>query len=214
MQTKESKERKQKEKESRKAFIRKIDTLFQMEYRYSPLFAKEHIKEDGKAYINIDLTKVEDGPFSIYSYSKRIDPEIYNYIDEEAFYLPADVQVVLNFDDGGKYSPELKEKISKSVVRHYALQYEEQRKDLDKNNLVALLTLLVGSLFLSAYIVLSIIFSQGGFDTVFIEILLILSWMLIWNSAERFFFTGGSKRNEVFNAGQLALVEVQFGKPK
>ena len=214
MSNKEAKERKQKINESKKEFKKKIDKLFQMEYRYSSLFAKEHIKEDGKAYINIDLTKVEDGPFSIYSYSKRIDPEIYNYIDQEVFYLPADIQVVLNFDDGGKYSPELKEKISKTVVRHYALDYEEKRKDLERNNLISLITFIAGLLFLGTYIVLSIIFQNRDFNTIFIEIILILSWMLIWNSAERFFFTGLHKRDDVYNAGQLALVEVQFGKPR
>ena len=213
MSTKQDKVEKRRLKESKKAFEKKIDRLFMMEYRYSTTFAKKHIKEDGKAYINIDLTKCEDGPFSIYSYSERIDQEIYDYIDQEAWYLPADVQVVLNFDDGGKYSNDLKERISKAVVRHYALDYEEKRKDLEHSNKIALFALITGLTILSIYIALSIILQDYAFNTLFIEILLIISWMFVWTSVERFLFTGGAKRNEVYNAGQLALVEVQFGNP-
>lgn len=211
--SKETKEQKRKNKESRKEFEKKIDRLFMMEYRYSTTFEKRHIKEDGKAYINIDLTKCEDGPFSIYSYGDRVDQEIYDYIDQEVFYLPADVQVVLNFDDGGKYSNELKERIAKAVVRHYALDYEDKRKELEKNNKIAFFTILAGIVLLSIYVVLSIILQDFAFNTLFIEIVLIISWMLIWTSVERFIYTGGAKRIEVYNAGQLALVEVQFGDP-
>lgn len=203
-------QRKENIRESRKIFIRKMNDLFKSEYLYSQRFNKDHIQDDGKANIRVDLTKVEEGPFSIYSYGRRIDPEIYNFIDQEAFFLRADVPIIVTFDDGGRYSPELKQKIKEAVVRHYALEYEEKRKDFDRNNWIGVFSLLLGVTVLIAYIVLSIIFANRNLNTLFIEILLIISWMLIWSSLDRLIFRGGELRMDSFNAGQLALMEVRF----
>ena len=206
-------ERKRKQKEQRRAFVSNIDRLFKTEYRYSKRFEKDHVHKDGKAYINVDLTKVES-PFSIYSYDTRMDPEIYNYIDSEVFYLAADIPLVVNFDDDGKYSEALKDKIAKAVVKHYALQYEDKRLSLRKNNLTAFIILMTGILLLVTYIGLNIFLSQiQEYLVMIFEILLIMSWMFIWEAGNRFFFSGSASREEVFNAGQLALVEVRFGKP-
>ena len=207
------KERKRKEKEQRRAFVRNIDRLFQTEYRYSKRFEKQHVHQDGKAYINVDLTKVES-PFSIYSYETRIDQEIYDYIDSEVWYLKADIPLVVNFDDDGKYSEALKDKISKAVIRHYALQYEDKRQELTRNNITGWIIFLIGALALLIYI-LANIFTPDELVLVrsFYEIILIMSWMFVWEAGNRFFFNGSATREQVFNAGQLALVEIRFGKP-
>ena len=200
MKTKNAKElEKDRIRESRRVFIRKMNDLFRSEYRYSHRFNKDHIQEDGKVNIHVDLTKVEEGPFSIYSYGRRIDPEIYNYIDQEAFFLRADVPLIVTFDDGGRYSPELKQKIRDAVIRHY-----------DRNNKIGLFALILGVTVLIIYIVLAIIFNNRNLNTVFIELLLIMSWMLIWSSLDHFIFIGGDLRKDSFNAGQLALMEVRF----
>ncbi len=206
------KEKKLKQKEQRRAFVRNIDRLFKTEYRYSKRFEKQHVHHDGKAYINVDLTKV-DTPFSIYSYDTRIDQEIYDYIDSEVFYLAADIPLVVNFDDDGKYGEGLKDKITKAVVKHYALQYEDKRKALSKNTFTGFAILIIGILLLLLYVTLNIVTPDGIFFTNFYEIILIMSWMFIWEAGNRFFFSGSTTREEVFNAGQLALLEVRFGKP-
>ena len=36
----------------------------------------------------------------------------------------------------------------------------------------------------------------------------------MWESVDRFALTGFDETVDVLNAGQLALIEVQFGKPK
>ena len=216
------KQRKEKEvkrlkKEQRRAFVRNIDRLFQTEYRYSKSFENKHVYTDGKAYINVDLTKVET-PFSIYSYDTRLDPEIYNYIDAEAWYLRADIPLVVNFDDDGNYSEALKDNITKAVVKHYALAYEDKRRELRKVTITGFIILTLGLLFLAIYAGLNVtsaiwhdFFKESL--TIPTEISLIMSWMFVWEAGNRFFFSGSATREEVFNAGQLALVEVRFGKP-
>lgn len=211
------KELKKQRKAQRKAFVQNIDRLFQTEYRYSKSFEKNHVYTDGKAYINVDLTKV-DSPFSIYSYDTRIDQEIYDYIDQEAWYLAADIPLVVNFDDGEKYADSLKDKITKAVVKHYALQYEDKRRELRNNNWTGFIIMLIGIALVVVYALLNVtsaVFADFFKNSLTIptEITLIMSWMFIWEAGNRFFFSGSASREEVFNAGQLALVEVRFGKP-
>ncbi len=211
------KETKAKRKAQRKAFVANIDRLFKTEYRYSRSFENKHVNTDGKAYINVDLTKV-DTPFSQFSYDTRILPEIYDYIDAEVFYLRADIPLVVNFDDGGNYSEAMKDNITKAVVKHYALEYEDKRRELQKNNIMGVIIWLIGIMFLALYVGLTVssaIWHDVIKDslTILNEIILIMSWMFIWEAGNRFFFSGHTSREEVFNAGQLALVEVRFGKP-
>lgn len=203
-----------KRKEQRRVFKENTDKLFAREYRYSERFEKSHVQDDGKAYINVDLTKVES-PFSIYSYDQRLDQEIFDYVDSEAFYLRATIPLVLNFDDGGKYSQTLKDKIRKAVVRHYTLDYEDKRMEFRKNRIFGALILVIGASFLALYVFLTLFLENylRFTDTVILEIICILSWVFIWESVNRFFFSGTEKKIEMLNAGQLALMEVTFGEP-
>ncbi len=205
-----------KRKEQRKMFRRRLATLMRDEYRYSLRFEEAHVFDDGKAYINVDLTKVET-PFSVYSYDNRIIPEIYDYINQETWFIPADVPIVVNFDDDGKYSDEMKTRIKKAVIRHYSLEYEDQKWELNKSRKFGLATLIIGLLLLSVYVWMSIVVGMSGnvmdpFNFIK-EPIQILAWVCIWETVDRFAMTGFDDTVEVLNAGQLALMEVQFGKP-
>lgn len=196
-----------------RVFKKRIDQLFAKKYRYSLRYEDAMILDDGKAYINVDLTKVES-PFSILSYDRRIDSEIYSYIDQQAFYLRAAIPIVINFDDGGKYSDDMKNKIKKAVVRHYSLEYEDKRLEWQKGLLFGCLIAGIGIVFLLIYILLSVlVFIPQGIDNIFIEILCIFSWVFVWQSLDYFIFRGHERRVDVYNAGQLALAEVSFGEP-
>lgn len=196
-----------------KLFRKRLNSLFKTEYKYSLRFEQSHVFDDGKAYINVDLTKCES-PFSIYSYENRLNPEIYDYINQETEFLPVNIPVVVNFDDDGKYSDEVRTKIKKVVTRHYSLEYEDVRYELHKSQRFGLVTGLIGLVLLSLYIVLSIVIPSENTFKPFIEIVQILAWVSIWECVDRFALTGFDETMDVLNAGQLALIEVQFGKPK
>lgn len=210
MTRKEKKEKRREIAKQNKEFAERLVPLFAKKYRASLRYEDSLIKEDGKAYVNVDLTKVES-PFSIFSYDKRMDPEIYSYIDQAVYYLRAAIPVVINFDDGGKYSEELKAKIAKAVTRHYTLEYEDKRLEHRKSIFFALILALTGVIFLSVHFILMLVF---GTSDIINEITLIMSWMFIWQSCDFFFITGHNKREEIYNSGQLALAEVRFGKPE
>ena len=207
----EIKKLKAERKMRRKEFNRQMNELFSNENRYSLKFEETHVFEDGKAYINVDLTKV-DSPFSIYSYDNRINPEIYDYINQETEFLRSDIPVVVNFDDGGKYTEGLKDKISKAVKRHYSLIYEKTRIDLKRSYVFGFVSFLIGALILSIHIFLGAAFQLKNYEF-YGEILSIVSWVFIWESVDRFFLSGNEEKIDVYKAGHLALMEIQFGKP-
>ncbi len=205
-------EEKLRKKRAHRLFRKRLSALFKTEYRYSNHFEEKHVFDDGKAYINVDLTKC-DSPFSPYSYENRINPEIYDFINQETLFLPVDIPVVVNFDDDNKYNDETKVKIRTAVIRHYSLEYEEVRYNLHKNRIFAFIALLIGLVLFICYALSSILISSDTIRRI-LEILQILSWVLIWEAVDRYALSGFDQTVNVLNAGQLALIEVQFGKPK
>ena len=206
-----AKEKKAEIREQNVEFAGKVSKLLDRKYRYSIRYENMLVEDDGKAYINVDLTKV-DSPFSIYSYDTRVDSEIYAYIDSAAFYLRASVPVVINFDDGGRYSEELKEKIKRAVIRHYALEFEDRIHEHKRRIAFGWVAFIIGLLFLGTSILLNFFLEDK--IRIFLEIITILSWVFIWQSVDIFLFAGHERRVDIYNSAQLAVAEVSFGEPK
>lgn len=204
-------EKKREIKEQNAEFLSKVSKLLDRKYRYSIRYENSLVEDDGKAYINVDLTKV-DSPFSVYSYDTRVDSEIFAYIDSAAFYLRTAVPVVINFDDGGRYSETLKEKIRKAVIRHYALEFEDRIHEHKRRILFGWFALIIGLVFLGTSIILN--FFLDDKIRIFLEIITILSWVFIWQSMDIFFFAGHERRVDIYNSAQLAVAEVKFGAPE
>ena len=204
------KAKKREVKEQNAIFARKVSKLLDRKYRYSIRYENLLMEDDGKAYINVDLTKVES-PFSVYSYESRVDPEIYAYIDNAAFYLRTAVPIVINFDDGGRYTEELKEKIKRAVIRHYALEFEDRIHEHRRRTAFGWLALIIGLIFLGTSILLNIFVKDQ--IRIFLEIITILSWVFVWQSIDIFFFAGHERRVDIYNSAQLAVAEVTFGTP-
>ena len=207
----EAKERRGEAKEQNIEFAHKVSKLLDRKYRYSIRYEDSLVEDDGKAYINVDLTKV-DTPFSIYSYDKRVDSEIYAYIDSAAFFLRASVPVVINFDDGGRYSDELKDKIKKAVIRHYALEFEDRMHEHRRRLAFGWLSFFIGLIFLGLSVTLNFLLEDKV--RIFLEIITILSWVFVWQSIDIFFFAGHERRVDIYNSAQLAVAEVKFGAPE
>ena len=205
-------ERRERNKEVRaqnKEFIERLKPLIERKYRTSIRFEESLMADDGKVYVDVDLTNIES-PFSVFSYNRRMDPEIFDYIDQQVFFLRASIPVVINFDDGGKYSEEMKEKIRKYVKRHYSLEYEDKRLEHKKSMLFAFILLVIGLIMLGLHFVFS---ALKVWTDVLNELSLIMAWMFTWQSMDAFFVSGHNKRVDIYNSGQLALAEVTFGPP-
>ena len=207
-----SKERREKRKEIRQQnieFIERLKPLIERKYLTSIRFEDSLMASDGKVYVDVDLTKIES-PFSVFSYERRMDPEIFDYIDQQVFFLRASIPVVINFDDGGNYSEETREKIRKYVKRHYSLEYEDKRLEHRKSMLFATLTMGIGLIILALHFVFQ---ALQVWTDVLDELTLIMAWMFIWQSMDAFVISGHSRRVDIYNSGQLALADVTFGPP-
>ena len=194
-----------------KEFIQRLKPLIDKKYRTTIHYEDSLMADDGKVYVDVDLTKI-DTPFSVFSYNRRMDPEIFDYIDNQVFFLRAAIPVVINFDDGGKYNEELKEKIRKYVKRHYSLEYEDKRIEHKKSMLFGGILMLIGIIVLALHFVFVYTNPHEGTE-VLDELTLIMAWMFIWQSMDSFFISGHNKRVDIYNSGQLALAEVTFGPP-
>ena len=60
--------------------IERLKPLIERKYLTSIRFDDSLMASDGKVYVDVDLTKI-DSPFSVFSYERRMDPEIFDYID-------------------------------------------------------------------------------------------------------------------------------------
>ena len=198
-------------REQNRDFIERLKPLIAKKYRTSMRFEDSLMDDKGVVYVDVDLTKI-DTPFSIFSYNRRMDPEIFDYIDQQVFFLRASIPIVINFDDGGKYNEELKEKIRKYVKRHYTLEYEDKRLEHRKSMFFGILLLLTGLIILALHFAIKLA-PDGTATSVFDELTLIMAWMFTWQSLDTFLISGHYKRIDVYNAGQLALADVTFGPP-
>ena len=206
----EKRAKRQEIREQNKEFIERLKPLIAKKYRTSMHFEDSLMDDNGTVYVDVDLTKIET-PFSIYSYNRRMDPEIFAYIDQQVFFLRASIPIVINFDDGGKYNDELKDKIRKYVKRHYSLEYEDKRLEHRKSMRFALLLMGVGLIMLLLHFIFTLVVPV--WTDVLDELSLIMSWMFIWQSMDLFFVSGHIKRVDIYNSGQLALADVTFGPP-
>lgn len=206
----EKRAKRQEIREQNKEFIERLKPLIAKKYRTSMHFEDSLMDDNGTVYVDVDLTKIET-PFSIYSYNRRMDPEIFAYIDQQVFFLRASIPIVINFDDGGKYNDELKDKIRKYVKRHYSLEYEDKRLEHRKSMRFALLLMGVGLITLLLHFIFTLVVPV--WTDVLDELSLIMSWMFIWQSMDLFFVSGHIKRVDIYNSGQLALADVTFGPP-
>ena len=212
MTRQERREKRKEIREQNREFVQRLKPLIERKYRTSIHYEDSLMADDGKVYVDVDLTNIES-PFSVFSYNRRMDPEIFDYIDQQVFFLRAAIPIVINFDDGGKYSEEMKAKIKKYVKRHYSLEYEDKRLTHRKSMWFALLLLVVGIISLALHFTIVYTPGDGPGSSVFDELTLITSWMFIWQSLDLFLVSGHSKREDIYNSGQLALAEVTFGPP-
>ena len=212
MTRQERREKRKEIREQNEEFIERLKPLIERKYRTSMHYEDSLMADDGKVYVDVDLTNIES-PFSVFSYNRRMDPDIFDYIDNQVFFLRAAIPVVINFDDGGKYSEEIKDKIRKYVKRHYSLEYEDKRLEHRKSILFGFLLLFLGLIVLALHFIFTFGLPGSKAADVFNELSLIIAWMFVWQSLDTFLISGHSKRVDIYNSGQLALAEVTFGPP-
>lgn len=164
----------------------------------------EYMDEEGTAVININL-KNADNLFSPYSEKKVLNSDLMRYIDSQADPLPAHLPLVINFlvDDVSKVDQEY---IQQAIKRYYWLSYKAMTQELRRIMITSILFFFTGIGILVLYEVLN----RLHVDIFANQIVLIASWVFIWESVSRFFFNRRAKQIERMNEGQMAVATIRF----
>ncbi|OPZ34611.1 MAG: hypothetical protein BWY98_01013 [Tenericutes bacterium ADurb.BinA155] len=175
--------------------LRKTNKDFTEEY------TKLFMQSDGRAHIVCDLRK-EDEIFKPFSAEHALDPEIFEYLEDQASYMSAGTPLTIEFILD-RHNQDLQETISKLYRSHYRFDFAEDRTELRKNRTLAWVLLGIGALILVAYGLLQA-FAKNDFN----EIVSIFSWVFIWESCDRFVFERFSIGKKEARDAQMATAEL------
>lgn len=187
-----------------KSLLSKLATMEERRGTVREFINEEFIDEQGNAIIDVNLEE-DENLFSPYSDKKVLNPEILNYIDSIADPIPANIPLVVNFivDDESKLDQDF---IKLAFRRHYWLSYKEKVRDSRRNVITSLILFAIGLSLLVIYYFLNQI-SEVFFGN---EIVLISSWVFIWEGVNRFFLDRREKQIDRINEGQMAVAVVTF----
>lgn len=164
----------------------------------------EFIDENGAAVINIQLNNT-DNLFSRYSEKKVLNQDLMNYIDSQADPISPEIPIIINFivDDVNKVDEVY---IKRAIKRYYWLSYKSMTKELRRLTITSAILFLIG---IGITIVYQILY-RLNIDLFANEIILIASWVFIWEAVSRFTFNRRAKQIERLNEGQMAVAVVRF----
>jgi|GEM_PF-875129 hypothetical protein len=164
----------------------------------------EYIDENGTAVINIQLSNT-DNLFSPYSEKKVLNQDLMNYIDSQADPISPEIPIIINFivDDVNKVDEVY---IKRAIKRYYWLSYRSKKKELRRLTITSAILFLIG---IGITIVYQILY-RLNVDLFANEIILIASWVFIWEAVSRFTFNRRAKQIDLLNEGQMAVASVRF----
>lgn len=195
-------------RKSLKSLFKKLAAMEKRRGSVHEFVENEYMDEEGSAIININL-KNTDNLFSPYSEKKVLNTDLMRYIDSQADPLPADVPLVINFivDDVSDVD---KEYIQKAIKRYYWLSYKSMTQELRRILITSIILFFIGISILVFYEVLN----RLSIDIFANQIVLIASWVFIWEAVSRFFFNRRAKQIERINEGQMVVATIRFEKRK
>jgi hypothetical protein len=187
-----------------KPLFKKLAAMEKKRGSFSQFLENEYIDENGAAVIDIYLANA-DNLFSPYSEKKVLNSDLMHYIDSQADPIPPDIPLIINFivDDVSKVDQNY---IQIAIKRYYWLSYKSMTKDLNRINVTSALFFLTGIGILVLYETLN----RLDIDILANQVILIGSWIFIWEAVSRFFFNRRAKQIERYNEGQMAVATVRF----
>lgn len=184
-------------------FENEVKLLRKTNKDFTESYTKLYLREDGRAHIVCDLRK-SDGIFKPFSAEHALDPDIYDYLEDQASYLSAGTPLTIEFALSPK-DKDLQNIIAKLYRSHYRFDFAEDRSDLTKNRVFAWLLLVIGALVLVSYGLL-VKFWGNPLE----EIVSIFAWVFIWESCDRFVFERLNIAKKEARDAQMATAQLAF----
>ncbi|MDD2955905.1 MAG: hypothetical protein PHD67_06280 [Oscillospiraceae bacterium] len=168
-------------------------------------YIKDFYLDNGIAYISCSVRSIEDviNPYSVKGY-EDLNPELANYIEENAYHIPVEYPIVLEIC-GGSFSPAEKKVIEETVLDHFGLKLGDAQLDLSQNRANSLRLLVLG---LASF---ALFFILGKLD-VLGTVLDFAFWFFIWEFGDMVWLTRNELLENKTAAAQLASLKIVFRK--
>lgn len=139
--------------------------------------------------------------------SSHISEELKEYLLSQCkATLPKD-EIEINIYSKKLFTRDEKKELTDMIREHFGLEFRELNLIKEKNKLANLLCFLVGIIFLFIDILVNI-------NPILSEIVLILGWVLIWESSYNVMFGEIKNRMKINRVGKLAKCKVKFFEEK
>ena len=177
--------------------------------RYSEKdYVQKNYMKDDKAVIPIKINKLDE-LYMKHDYLKLdLSDEVFDYIEEVAYLIPRNVDIVLEVHYHDEISNNQQQRIRKVFKSNYGSDIDDIDYDLRMHNYRAIILFLFGAFFIfMSFIFTNLTFSLAGFIA---EFFMISGWVFIWDMVE----TISIKRSELIskriNKLQLYDAEIRF----
>ena len=185
----------------RKKFNHKI------RYREEDYVEKNYMK-DGKAVIPIKIKKLDDLYMKNDYLKLDLSDEVFDYIEEIAYLIPRNVDIVLEVHYHDEISNNQQQRIKKVFKSNYGSDIDDIDYELRMHSYKSILYFLFGAFF----IFMSFIFNKLSFALAeFIaEFFIISGWVFIWEMVETFSIKRSELISKRINKLQLYDAEISF----
>lgn len=173
-------------------------------------FLKERLDKDNN--VQLDIVLPDDYPIYEELAPQKyamINKDIYQYIDDQIYFIPSEYDVIVNFANGN-FPIDEQEKIKKAIEEHYNLQVYDKIDDIKRNRLLGIFLLIFGIGALAIYFFMNLWYN----NLIMLEIISIVGTFSIWEAVDCWLIQGHERRVNLHNALQMAHIKVTFNKEK
>ena len=177
--------------------------------RYSEKdFIEKNYMKDGKAVIPIKVSKLSD-LYMKHDYLKLdLSDEVFDYIEEVAYLIPIDTDIVLEIHYHDEISYNQQERIKRVFKNNYGSDVDDIDYEIRQELRKSIILFLLGAFF----IFLSFIFNNlPGYIPEFVsEFCIISGWVFIWDMVEAISIKRSELIGKRINKLQLYDAEITF----
>lgn len=171
-------------------------------------YVKKNYMRDGKAVIPIKIKKLDD-LYMKHDYLKLdLSDEVSDYIEEIAYIIPRNVDIVLEVHYRDEFSEKQQERIKKVFKSNYGSDIDDIDYDIRMHNYKSIILFMFGAfLIFMSFIFNNLSFALSGFIA---EFFMISGWVFIWDMVETISITRSELISKRINKLQLYDADITF----
>ena len=177
--------------------------------RYSEKdYVKQNYIRNGKAVIPIKINKLDD-LYMKHDYLKLdLSDEVFDYIEEVAYLIPTNVDIVLEVHYHDEISGNQQQRIKKVFKSNYGSDIDDINYHLRMHCYKSIILFLFGAFFIfMSFIFNNLTFSLAGFIA---EFFMISGWVFIWDMVETISIKRSDLITKRINKLQLYDADITF----